>query len=270
MQAFKLSFLLGALSVTALAGHAQTQDAQSDITVDAAGNVTRTSRTKADTRDTVASNSVASNSVASNSVASNVAGVEPAKSATATSDRIYRGRGRANNSRGDSRIYYYPAQPAYPYPYPAPAYNNYYYPALPSTTVVGAEPYKWSIPSTVTNVPLGSTYNGYSVPAYPNYPAPAYGYPAPAYGYPAPAYGYPAYGYPAPAYPAPAYPAYGYPAYPGVPYPAYGGIYYNGVGTGSIYSESQTGGYGFSLGNGGLSVQLGNRRSTSTTTVTRY
>ncbi|PQV65046.1 hypothetical protein B1R32_10253 [Abditibacterium utsteinense] len=236
MQFLKLPFLLGALGATTLVGSAQAQtSSHTSKTVDAAGNVTRT------TTQTPLSNAP--------SAAAFIAGqgVLGANSTT-SSARSYRGRGRG------SRDYYYPAPPAYPYP--APAYNNYYYPALPSTTEITPRPYNWTVPSTITNIPLGTYYNGYPAPAYPSYPGyPSY--PAAGYGYPAPAYGYPA-------------PAYGYPAYPGVPYPAYGGVYYNGVGNGGIYSQSQDSGYGLSVGNGGISVQLGNRRTTSSTTVTRY
>lgn len=213
MQFLKIPFLLGALAITIVAANSQTrQKMRASTNIDSFGNVTRTFPEK--TSVTTGQSAVEANS-------------------TASSARIYRGRGR------DSRDRFYPPQPIYPYPAPAPVYNNnYYYPALPSTVELGQRPHKWSIPNTITTIPLGTTYNGYSTPGYPSYP----GYPAPPYGYPAPAYGY----------------------------PAYGGTYYNGVGTGSVYTESQTGGYGLSIGQGRLSVQLGNRRSTTTTTVTQY
>ncbi len=272
MQLFKPFFLLGALAATPVLAHAQTQPSQPEssqtvTTVDAYGNVTRTTiQAPANTPP-----------ILLEPIKQAVVGAQIASAAP--SARAYPGR------RGNSRSYVYSGQSGYPiYPYGSPAYNNYYYPALPSTTEITPRPYNWSIPTTVTNIPLGTTYNGY--PAYPNDPTPSYGYPTQGYGYPAPAYGYPAYtypptygyptcgypdyGYPTYGYPAYGYPTYRYPTYPGVPYPASGGIYYNGVGTGSIYVESQNSGYGLSLGNGGLSVQLGNRRSTSTTTVSRY
>lgn len=210
----KLPLLLGVFATTGLAAHAQTQPApnpqssRSLTTVDAAGNVV----------------------------------LSPSANSSISSDRSRRNR---NDGYRNGGIYYSPpVVPYYGYPY-APPVNNFYYPQVPTTTIIGQTNYSWQKPVTITSIPLGGYYNGYPAPAYPGYPYPVYGYPAPAYGYP---------------------------AYPGFPYPGYGNTttYIYGNAPGTIFSQSQTGGYGVSLGKGGLSVQLGNQRSTSTTTVTRY
>lgn len=243
----KLPLLVGTLAMTTGAAYAQNASTsgapvQSYTTVDANGNLVRVS---------VRNPALQSNGIAQKRESGGVT----------SSDRTRRWReGDRNDNVRRGTTYYVPAVPYYPYPYAAPTYNNYYYPEQPTTTVVSPPHFSWSHPPTITSIPLGTTYyGGYPAPAYPNYPAPAYGYPAPAYGYPAA----PTYGYPAPAY---GYPAYGYPTYP-----AYGtSTTIIGAGTGSIYSQSQTGGYGFSLGSGGFSVQLGNQRSSTSTTVTGY
>lgn len=234
----KLPILLGvvgAIGATSLVAHAQTQNApatqssRSLTTVDAAGNVV----------------------------------LSPSPSGASSSVSSDRSRRNRNDSYRNGGIYYSPPLfPNYGYPY-APPVNNFYYPAQPTTTIIGQTNYSWQKPVTITSIPLGGYYGG----NYGGYPAPAYpGYPQPGYPYPAPGYGFPAggYGYPAPSY---GYPVYGYPTYP-----SYGNTttYIYGNAPGTIFSQSQNGGYGVSLGRGGLSVQIGNQRSTSTTTVTRY
>lgn len=239
-KSFSLLAIFGATSV-AQAQNAVVPDAPSQIytTVDAFGNVIRSQAPDA--------------ALQANGGTSNVV----------SSDRNRHGRDGNDRDRDDkirlNNGYYVPGNYVggyynqYPY-YGAPAYNNnYYYPAVPTTTVLTRPAQSWATPSTITSIPLGNNYYGgypaypYPCSPYPAYPAPVYGYPAPAYGYQAPTYGYPALPY---------------------PYGTTTTIY--GAGNGTIFSQSQTGGYGFSLGNGGLSVQLGNQRSTSTTTVSRY
>ncbi len=244
----KLPLLLGVVGVTALASHAQnTTSPDSSLktytAVDAFGNLVRRPTPKVGISAPTEADLAAAQAVAGGATAN-------------ASDRTRGGRDNRNDRIRGGTIYYGPAVPYYPYPYPAPGINNYYFPAQPSTTVIGRPNYAWEKPVTITSIPLGTTYyGGYPAPVYPgcpSYPAPAYGY-----GYPAPNYGYPA-------------PVYGYSGYPGVPFPYGTTTYIYGSGNGSIYSQSQSGGYGVSLGNGGLSVQFGNRRSSSSTTVTGY
>lgn len=230
MSLLKLPLLLASIGATTLVASAQkapaSNPANSSFTVvDANGNLIRNTRP----RMTPAAEPVAEEATP-----------------TASSDRSRRGRDRHDTIRSGTTYFvpapYYP----YPYPYPAPAYNNFYFPEQPTTTVIGTTRFPWQRPTTITTIPQGGYYGGYPVPGYPTYPA--YGYPAPGYGYPVPTYGY-----------------------PGVPYPAYGTTtYVYGNAPGSVYSQSQTGGYGFSIGNGGISIQLGKNRSSSQTTVTHY
>ena len=128
------------------------------------------------------------------------------------------------------------AAPGYGYGYPAPGYG-YPAPAYP----VQQPPYSitfndsnlpWTVPSSITSIPLG-----------PNYAYPAPGYPTPyPYGYPAPGYGYPVQTYP-------------------YPYGGYGGNY-----------SSNSTGYGIRFGRGGFSASIGGNNTTSrsntTTTIT--
>jgi hypothetical protein len=130
---------------------------------------------------------------------------------------------------------YYPPAYALPqgygYPYPAPgAVNNYYYPQQGYNVPIGQPNYDWSRPSNATVIPLNN------------------GYPNNGYGYP---------GYYAPIDP------YAYPA------PIYNGTYYDGVGTGSIVTQSQSSGSSISIGNGGIRGSYNNNRNNSSTTVTQ-
>ncbi len=214
--------------------------------VDAFGNLVRNPGQKPVTTEEIARANLRDNDVAS---------FERSRA-----ERKERGRNRdgygyndTNRDRGQNTIisgttYYVPTVPFYPYPYPAPAFNNnYYYPQLPTTSVVGQPSFAWQKPVTITSIPLGGGFGGFGAPGYP-FPGQGYGYPAQNYGYP----------------------AYGAPVYPG--FPGYGNtttfVYGNAPGT--IFSQSQTGGYGFSFGRGGFSVQGNNQRSTSSTSVSRY
>lgn len=236
----KIPFLFGVLGATALSAVAQTAPLPAPspgslTSVDSFGNMVR--------------------------VNSNGAGINPGGvgSNSVSSDRTRRGDrndfGRGGN-RGGVR-YNVPVNPYYPYGYPAQSYNNYYFPPQIPTTIVGSTNYSWQKPITITSI--GGFYSGFPAPVYPA-PGYGYGYPAPGYGYPVQGYGHPNQGYGFPN------PGYGYPG--GFPYGPSTYIYGNAPGT--IYSQSQTGGYGFSVGNGGVSIQLGNRQSSTSTTVTRY
>lgn len=136
--------------------------------------------------------------------------------------------------------YYPPAYPApYPYPYAYPT-NNYYYPASPYTIPIGPQKYDWQTPPTITVAPTGNYAGGYGAPAYP---------------------------YPYPAYPTPYPYANPYPGYPYY-YPGSTTTIITGSGQGSISTQSSTSGYGLSVGKGGVSANINNRQSSSTTTVT--
>jgi hypothetical protein len=145
---------------------------------------------------------------------------------------------------GVSSNIYYP--PSYPYPtVNVDVTNNYYFPEqdqvyrgplLPSIIAQSQPP--WT-----PRTPVVPSYGGYiPAPAYPAYGVPVYGYPTIPYG---------AYGYPAPAYGTTT-------------------TYIGGTGYGTVITQSQSNGFGVSVGRGGLSVQLGNRNTTTTTTVTPF
>lgn len=120
--------------------------------------------------------------------------------------------------------YGYPA----PYPYYAPIQSGPLHPpALPN----GTSPW-------ITSIPLGTTYTSRCQPAC--RPACVHAAPQcpPGY-YPTPTYGYPNYGYP----------TYGYPAY--------------GYPNGGYYGTTQSSGVSLGYSNGGLSISLGSRTTTT-------
>lgn len=140
--------------------------------------------------------------------------------------------------------------PGSPYPaVPGAVINNYYYPEYPSSGPISPAPFSWAQPSRITNIPLGQTGAGYASPSYPSY------------GYP----GYAGYGYPAYPYGNNPYAAYPYGAYPGYPTGTY--FSYNGVGSAGLSTQTQRSSYSASFGRGGVSVNVGQSRSSSSTTV---
>jgi hypothetical protein len=130
--------------------------------------------------------------------------------------------------------YVLPQGYGYPYPYPTAAgVVNNYYPQQGYNVQIGQQPYNWSRPNNATVIPLNNGYptnNGYG-------------------------YGYPGYYPPIDPY---AYPA-----------PIYNGTYYDGIGTGSIITQSQSSGSSISIGNGGIRGSYNNNRNSSSTTVTQ-
>lgn len=255
MQLRNYSFLAGALLLSTLSASAQITMGQSYwvpapatqstsqtpshsyTSVDAYGNVTRT---------TVQTPLAGATSVPGLIANQAVLGANSTTTSSFSYGNAYGNRGRDRDDRYCPPAYYPqgyyppayypPAYPAYPYPYPYPAVsNNYYYPATPYTVPVKERDFNWSHVPTVTVAPTSTYYGG-------NYPAP------PAYPY------YPAYPTPYP------YGNYGY------PYGTTTTII--GSDRGGIYSQSQSSGYGLSVGTGGVSAQVSNNRSSSSTVVT--
>jgi hypothetical protein len=265
MQYRKYSFLVGALLLTSLTANAQrgvgigvgqTQwrevpsnqarnaqtPARSYTSVDAYGNVTRTTAQTPGTNSTSVAGMIANQAV---------------RGATATSNTTLGFSNSYGNSYSNSYGnisngycppgyyqpgYYPPAYPsAYPYPYPGVS-NNYYYPATPYTIPISPRRYDWEHQATITVAPIGGYAGGYAAPAYP---------------------------YPYPAYPMPYPYANAYP-YQGYPYPYAGNTttIISGTNNAGITTQFRSSGYGLSVGRGGVTGQISNRNTTSSTVVT--